>query len=530
MPASVTLSNLSWSAPDGIPLFSDLNLSFGPERTGIIGRNGTGKTTLLRLIADEFHPNTGLVQVSGTLGLMRQDVRTRPGDVIADLFAAGSALALLDRAEAGLADVDELVEADWTLPVRIEAALLRCGLDIDLLAPLSALSGGQRTRAGLAALIFAEPDFLLLDEPTNNLDRAGRHAVTDLIRSWRGGAIIVSHDRVLLEEMDAIVELTTLGATRYGGSYSVFRSRKNAELAAAHHDLADAEKKRAEIARRTQQAAERKARKDSSGHKDRAKGGQPKILMDAAKNRAEASGGANDRLRDARREAAEDAFCVAREKIEVLQPLHMDIPSTGLPPNKTVLRLDAVTGGHDPACPVISDLSLTITGPERIAIMGPNGSGKTTLLALITGQLEPQHGTVDLHVPFVFLDQQVSLLDPYLPLRENFLRLNPQANVNDAHAALARFRFRAGAALQRVGSLSGGEKLRAGLACTLGQITPPALLILDEPTNHLDLDGVEALEAALAAYDGALLVVSHDEAFLENLSVDRRVELREVPR
>ncbi|ACB97151.1 ABC-F family ATP-binding cassette domain-containing protein [Beijerinckia indica] len=526
MPASVSFSNLSWSTTDGTPLFTDLNLSFGSERTGIVGRNGTGKTTLLRLIAGDLNPVPGQMQVAGSIAMMRQEAMERPGDTISDLFGVQPALDLLDRAEAGLADADELVEADWTLPARIEAALLRCGLSADLQTSLATLSGGQRTRAALAALIFGEPDFLLLDEPTNNLDRAGRQAVIDLIQGWKAGAIIVSHDREMLEEMDAIVELTPLGVTRYGGNYSAFRHWKDTELDAAQRNLAHAEKVRAEIARRAQQAAERKARRDSAGHKARAKGDQPKILMDATKGRAEASGGANARLRDARREAAEEMFSAAREKIEVLHPLHMDIPPTGLSPGKVVLRLDNVTGGYDADRPIIRDLSLTIIGPERVVIAGPNGSGKTTLLRLITGQLTPQRGGVDLMVPSALLDQHVELLDPAQSLRENFLRLNTSADAHMAHAALARFGFRAADALHRAGNLSGGERLRAGLACALGATPAPMLLILDEPTNHLDLDGIAALEAALTAYDGAVLVVSHDEAFLKTLAPNRTIELQ----
>lgn len=527
MSASVSLSGLSWSTPDGTPLFNDLTLSFGPERTGIVGRNGTGKSTLLRLISGDLIPLSGQVRVSGTIAMMRQEALAHPDDTIADLFGVRPALDLLDRAEAGLADADELVEADWTLPSRIETALLRCGLFAGPQTPLVTLSGGQRSRAALAALILAEPDFLLLDEPTNNLDRAGRKAVLDLIRGWTGGAIIVSHDRELLEAMDAIVELTSLGATRYGGNYSAFRQRKDSELDAAARDLAHAEKSRSDAARRAQQATERKARRDSSGQRARAKGDQPKILMDAAKDRAEASGGAGARLRDARREAAEEALSAAREKIEVLKPLRMDIPATGLATGKTVLRLEGVTGGYDPDRPVISNLSLIITGPERVVIAGPNGSGKSTLLKLITGQIEPQRGLVELAVPFALLDQHVGLLDPAQTLRENFQRLNPSADAHMAHAALARFGFRAGDALRRVGELSGGESLRAGLACALGALPPPMLLILDEPTNHLDLDGIAALEAALDAYDGAVLAVSHDEPFIKSLAPDRTIYLQE---
>ncbi|WP_321340661.1 ABC-F family ATP-binding cassette domain-containing protein [uncultured Cohaesibacter sp.] len=526
MPKFVSLSGLSWFTPDGTPLFSDLNLTFGPERTGLVGRNGSGKSTLLRLIAGHLRPVLGQVCVTGSIAMMRQEAMEYPDETIADLFGVRAALDLLDRADAGEASVDDLAEADWTLSTRIDAALASCGLSAEPQTLLATLSGGQRSRAVLASLILKEPDFLLLDEPTNNLDRDGRRAVINLIRTWKGGAIIASHDRELLEEMDAIVELTSLGATRYGGNYTVFQQQKDTELQAATRDLAHAEKTRAEAARRAQQAAERKARKDSAGRKARSKGDQPKILMDAAKDRAEASGGTGAHLREARRNAAEETLAVAREKIEVLEPFRMEIAPTGLPSGKTVLRLDHVTGGHDLNRPVINDLSLTVTGPERIVIAGPNGSGKTTLLKLITGQLTPQCGQMELSVAFAMLDQHVGLLDPELALRENFLTVNPAATKHMAHAALARFGFRSDDALRRAGDLSGGERLRGGLACALGGTPPPALLILDEPTNHLDLSGIEALEAALTAYDGAVLLVSHDQAFIKSLRPHRVIQLK----
>lgn len=529
MPAFVSLSGLSWSTPDGTPLFTDLDITFGPERTGLVGRNGSGKSTLLHLIAGDLPSAPDQMRISGSVAMMRQEALKRPSDTIADLFGARDALRLLYRAEAGLADAGELAEADWTLSTRMEAALLRCDLAVEPQTPLAALSGGQRSRAALAALIFAEPDFLLLDEPTNNLDRAGRKATIDLLLGWKGGAVIVSHDRDLLEAMDAIVELTALGATRYGGNYSAFRQRKAKELDALERDLVHAEKVRDEAVRRAQEAAESKARKDRAGRNGRAKRGKPKILMDAAKGRAEASGGAAARLRDTRREAAQEALADVLQRIEVLQPLRMDVPATGLPSAKPVLRLDGVTGGYGPERPVVRDLSLNIVGPERIAVAGPNGSGKTTLLKLITGEIKPQSGVVEVAVPFAMLDQHIGLLDPMLSLRENFQEMNRGAGQRAAHAALARFGFRAADALRRAGELSGGERLRAGLACTLGGTPPPMLLILDEPTNHLDLDGIAALGAALAAYDGAVLVVSHDAAFIDAIKPHRTIHMREWP-
>ena len=524
MPA-IILSALSWSTPDGRSLFSQLDLSFGAERTGLVGRNGVGKTSLFKLITGELAPRSGRVSVGGSLGVLRQTVQVNPDETVVDLFGARDALAILRRAETGEATDEELGGADWTLEARMTGALARVGLDVAADARLATLSGGQRTRASLAALVFAEPDFLLLDEPTNNLDREGRGAVIELLAGWRAGAIVVSHDRELLDTMDAIVELTSLGATRYGGNWSAWRVRKATELAAAEHDLADAERRIADVARSAQTTAERKARSDKAGRRKAAKGDTPRIMLGMMKNRSEGTSGANARLAESRRTDALDVAAAARERIEVLQPLSVVIPSTGLLPGRTVLTLDAVTAGYDSGRPIVHHLSFVMTGPERVAVTGPNGSGKTTLLALITGTLEPWAGTVGVIADHAMLDQQVSLLDPALSIRDNFRLINRQADENACRAALARFMFRADAALQIVGTLSGGQLLRAGLACVLGGATPPSLLILDEPTNHLDIDAIEAVEAGLRAYDGALLVVSHDAAFLENLRVTRRIEL-----
>lgn len=525
MPVSIILSRLSLSTPDGRSLLSNIDLTFGAERAGLVGRNGVGKTTLLAAITGEHFPHSGRVIANGTVGLLRQDVQLRPGATVVDLFGARDALDLLRRAERGEASAEDVTEIDWTLETRLASALARVGFDIAPDTELDRLSGGQVTRVRLAALLFTEPDFLLLDEPTNNLDRDGRRAVIDLLAAWRGGAIVVSHDRALLETMDVIVELTSLGAMRYGGNWSSYRAQKAVELAAVRHDLAHAEKHLSEIDGKAQEAAERKARKDSGGRKKRAKGDMPRILAGARRDRSEESGGKTAQITERRRAEALDAVDTARRRIEVLQPLSVKLPSTQLPAGREVAWLDRASAGYLPEQPVLRDLSLTIVGPERVAIVGPNGSGKTTLLKLIAGELLAISGTVRVRPDFALFDQKVSLLDPAISILDNFARLNPRAGANACHAALARFMFRADAALQIVGSLSGGQLFRAGLACVLGGSTPPSLLILDEPTNHLDLESIEAVEAGLRAYDGALLVVSHDEAFLQAIGITRRLDL-----
>ena len=523
--SSITVSRLAWSMPDGRTLFSDLDLSFGCERVGLVGRNGVGKTTLLKVIGGALQPLSGGVSVNGALGLLRQMVQVGPHETIADLFGVADALAVLRRAEAGAATIEELTEADWSLEERVGAALAKVGLDATAETPLTDLSGGQRTRASLAAAIFTEPDFLLLDEPTNNLDRAGRKAVAELLSGWRAGAIVVSHDRELLEHMDAIVELTSIGTTRYGGNWSQYRERKNVELEAAEHDLANAEKRIAKVNRKAQLAAERKDRRDAAGARKNAKGDLPRILSGARKNAAESSRGDGARLAERQKQQALDAAADARAKIETLQQLSIVLPATGLVASRTVMTLEKVTVGFDPAHPLVHDLSFSINGPERVALVGPNGSGKTTLLRVVTGQMQPLSGKVSVAVDFALLDQRVSILDAEASIAENFLRLNPGSTENACRSTLAGFLFRADAALQIVGTLSGGQMLRAGLACVLGGPNPPPLLILDEPTNHLDIEAVQAIEAGLAAYDGALLVVSHDETFLANIGCHRRIEL-----
>jgi ATPase subunit of ABC transporter with duplicated ATPase domains len=525
MSPAISLTDLTWCLPDGSPLIANIHLAFTACRTGLVGRNGVGKTSLLKLITGELRPRSGLVSVRGHLGLLRQTVQIRPGETVADIFGVTFALAQLRRAEIGDVSLDDLPDIDWSLEARILSSLSRVGLDTPPETLLDELSGGQRTRARLAAVLFTEPDFLLLDEPTNNLDRAGRDAVISFLAKWRSGAIIVSHDRELLDTMDVIVELTSLGATSYGGNWTHYRAQKSAELTAAHRDLAHAEKRLAELARDTQATAERKAHKDAAGRRQAARGGLPRILLGGRRDHSEATSGAMARLAERRHAEAEQVARSARERIEILQPFSMCLPLTGLPSGRLVLTIDRVTVGYRPGYPIIRDFSLTITGPERLALTGSNGSGKTTLLHLITGKLTPWSGTTRLCPDHVFLDQQVSLLDPILSIRENFLRMNPTAREQSCRASLARFMFRADAALQPVGTLSGGQLLRAGLACVLGGEHPPSLLILDEPTNHLDLDSIHTVEAGLRAYDGALFVVSHDEAFLSAIHISARRHL-----
>jgi len=521
----ITLDGLSCRTPDGKPLFDNLTFAFGREKAGLVGRNGSGKTTLVRTILGEVAPASGSVTVRGRLGVLRQALAPTPGLRVADLCGLGEDIDRLSRIAAGQGDGDDLSDADWDLEPRLQERFAQLGLPgLDPSTPVERLSGGEATRAALAGLLAAQPDMLVLDEPTNNLDAAGRRLVADTLSGWQGGALVVSHDRDLLRGMDLIVELTSIGVRSYGGGYDLYAARKAEEAEAAERDLQRAQRSVAQVDRDAQAARERQARRDAAGKRFAARGSDPKILLGAMKERAENSGGRADLLAARARSAADDALAEAQSRVERVRRLAFDLPPSGLPSGRLVLSFEDVSFGWPGGSAVLEHVNLRISGPERVALTGPNGSGKSTLIGLAMGQIAPTSGVVARPVPAALLDQRASLLRDDETLAEAYRRLNPAATVNDAHAALARFLFRNTAALKRVGDLSGGERLRAALACILTH-GGPQFLILDEPSNHLDLDSLEAVEAALAGYDGALLVVSHDREFLAAVGVDREIEL-----
>ena len=524
--ALVTLDRVAARTPDGYTLFSDLSLAFGRERTGVVGRNGAGKTTLLRLIAGLAEPADGRVARHGRVGFLAQQAAPTAEGTVAGALGVAGALAVTARILAGEGSEADLADADWTLDERIEAALAAVDLPaIALDRSMRTLSGGEQTRLRLAALLIDPPDLLVLDEPTNHLDGAGRATVADVLQRWDGGAVVVSHDRTLLRRMDRIVELSGLGMATYGGGYDLYADLKAAERAAAEQDLEIAEREAARAGRESQQAREKKARRDKAGRAFAARKSEPKILLGAMRERAENSGGRESRLAAQRVAAAAAGVSAARERVERTRPLAIPIPQTALAKGRAVLAVEAATWVAPDGRHILGPLTFGLTGPERLAITGPNGTGKSTLLRLIAGALEPTGGSVRLSVSAALLDQDAALLRPDETLIEAWRRLNPDSTPNEAQAALARFLFRNAAAQRLVGTLSGGEKLRAGLACVMTGPRPPQLLLLDEPTNHLDLEAILAVETALSTWDGALVVVSHDPDFLAAAGIERSLDL-----
>lgn len=502
----VTAHKIVCRTPCGEVVLDGLSLSLPRARTGLVGPNGAGKTTLARILAGEIEPDEGSV------------VRPR-----------GLGTAYLPQSFDHLRErtVGSLMGCESGLDPSAAAAFARLGMAcVDLSTTLGALSGGEATRVVLASLLVAEPDLLILDEPTNNLDAASRAALADVVRAWRGGLLVISHDRRLLSVMDQIVELTPRGLRTFGGGYDLYREQRETLDAAAEHAVAEAQRDLRRLRRAAAETRERQARRDARGRARRAEGRTPKIVLNTMRDASQATGARLRAVHEDRIDGALGRLAEAKHAAAEPRKFAIQLADPGLPPGKRVLDVEEVSFAYPGARPLFEGLSLRMTGPERIALAGPSGAGKSTLLRLITGALRPGRGTVRLGVDrWAMLDQHAALLDPARSILATFRAMNPALSDEECRRVLAGFLFRGERAHLAAGSLSGGERVRAALACVLGGVRPPQLLILDEPANHLDLESLAHVESALRSYRGALLVVSHDAAFLEALGVDRTAHL-----
>ncbi|ROO86482.1 ATPase subunit of ABC transporter with duplicated ATPase domains [Actinocorallia herbida] len=516
----ITLADLTYHRPDDTPVFDGLTTTIPRGRTGLVGANGTGKTTLLRLITGDLHPTRGTITTPGTLAYLPQDLTLDTTARVDEALGIHAKRAALTAIESG--DPDErhytTLADDWDVEERAQATLGALGLDLDLDRTVGAMSGGETVLLHLAALLLRRPDILILDEPTNNLDLHARRRLYDAVDTWRTGTLlIVSHDTELLERVDRIAELRNGALTFHGGTWTDYQNALATQEEAATRTLRTAEADVRRQQRELRDAQTKNARRERHNKKMDDQRRASRIVAGAKKRSAQESAGklrtlAEDRLTEARerRDAAADAL---RDDARI----SVDLPHTAVPAGRTVLTLDHVRPRHG----ALQDAHLHIHGPERIALVGRNGSGKTTLLRTLTGDLEPAEGEARTHVPTRYLTQRLDTLDPALSVYDNVKKAAPQAPDNQIRASLARFLFRGARADQPAGTLSGGERFRASLAATMLAEPAPQLLILDEPTNNLDTTSVRRLTEALASFQGALLVASHDLPFLDTLAITR---------
>ncbi|MEU5527867.1 ribosomal protection-like ABC-F family protein [Micromonospora chersina] len=537
--ACVVCTNLSFSWPDDTPVFQDLSFTVPPGRTGLVAPNGAGKTTLLRLIAGDLTPTGGAVTVDGVLGYLPQNLPLAGDLTVAQVLGVDAALRALHAIEAGDAREEHFttVGDDWDVEERSRAELDRLGLgDVSLDRRLATLSGGQVVSLGLAAQLLRRPDVLLLDEPTNNLDLDARHRLYGVLQEWSGCLLLVSHDRALLDRMDRIAELDRGEVRLFGGNFTAYEEAARAAREAAERTVRGAEQEVKREKREMQQARERADRRAGNAARNLDSAGLARIVAGGLKRSAQESAGRSRQLHANRVSEAQSRLDEASRALREDQTLTLDLPDTTVPAGRTVVAGERMQVHHDGRAVFAgAGVDLSIRGPERIALTGPNGAGKSTLLRLLRGDLDPEGGEVrrgDGRV--AYLSQRLDLLDPDRTVAENFAAYAPDRPSAERMNLLARFLFRGARAHLPVGVLSGGERLRATLACVLYAQPAPHLLLLDEPTNNLDLVSAGQLENALGAYRGAFVVVSHDERFLAEIGVRRWLRLdggrlREVP-
>ncbi|MFC4821870.1 ABC-F family ATP-binding cassette domain-containing protein [Dokdonella ginsengisoli] len=519
----LTLDGVSCVLPDGSTLFSNLSEQFDHRPTGLVGRNGCGKTLLARILAGQREPSAGRCTRSGSVYYVPQQVSRADGRSVADLANVRTALDALERIAAGIAQPGdfETVGNRWDLRQRFHAELERAGLErLHPDTPAGVLSGGEATRVALIGAFVSAADFLILDEPTNHLDGPSRRALLEQLRHWPNGLLVISHDRRLLDGMARIVELSASGLRSYGGGHAFYAQRKAEERESASRQLEQAriERERGERALRDQR--ERQDRRQARGRRHGQEANQAKILLDRQKQRAETSHGKLQRQHAAERERLDRDVRKAWHAVEDEISIVLHEPAV-MSAQKRVAELDAVALPFLP--PSACEVDLILGGRQRVGVVGPNGSGKSTLLRLLAGQVEPLVGRREVHVPAAYLDQQLAHLDPRESAIEHLLRVAGNTAQSTLRTWLAQLGLDAARIGLPCGELSGGERLKAALACALYADLPARLLLLDEPSNHLDLPSLQALEATLRSYRGALLVASHDEAFLDGLALTDRL-------
>lgn len=520
----LALDGVSHVLPDGRALFSGLTERFDRQPTGLVGRNGVGKTLLARMLAGELQPTAGRCVRSGSVHYLAQQVSPPAGLTVAGLAGVQAMLDALGRIEAGCGtsgDFDAVGER-WDTPVRLRLELQRIGLGhLDSATPVAVLSGGEAMRVALAGAFLSGADFLILDEPTNHLDRNNRQALIEQLQRWQRGVLVVSHDRQLLETMVRIVELSSLGLRSYGGNYSFYAQCKELERQHAQQQLEQRKGERQREEQMQRELRERQERRQARGNRQAHAANQAPILLGRRKGRSEVTAGklrqqhaeARERMARRVREAAQQ---VEEHREIVLHPLAVD-----LPPQRRIAELVAVE------LPFVTSatrhVDLLLTGQQRVGIVGPNGCGKSTLLKVLARKLQPVAGRCKIYVEGVYLDQCLATLDPQRSVLDQMQRANSLTDAGELRMRLAQLGLDAGAITVPSGLLSGGERLKAALACALHADPPPSLLLLDEPGNHLDLASLRALECMLDGYRGALVVVSHDDAFMNQLALTHRL-------
>lgn len=527
----IQLHKISYALPNKEVLFDNISfIANSHSKTALIGHNGAGKSTLLRIIAGELMPSEGQVSVSANAYYLPQLVGQYNHLSVAQALKVEGKLQALDQITNGSANEAhfESLNDDWTIEERCKEALHFWQLGrVDLQQKMETLSGGQKTKVFLAGISIHQPDLVLMDEPSNHLDGRGRQLLYDFVASTKTTLLIVSHDRKLLNLLDSMFEISKRGIAVYGGNYDFYTEQKRVEREALHQDVQSKEKALRKAKEKERETLQRQNKLDNRGKGKQEKAGIARIMMNTLRNSAENS---TSKLKGVHAEKIDDIsqqLQELRSELPDISKIKLDIEQSSLHARKVLLT--ATHLNHRYHQPLIWEKGLTfqITSGERIALKGENGAGKTTLIHLMLGWLAPEVGTLSrADAKWLYIDQDYSLIDNRLHVYEQAERFNHGAlQEHEIKTRLNRFLFDKNDWDKPCQGLSGGERMRLLLCCLTISQQSPDVILLDEPTNNLDLHNIEILTAAIRDYQGTLIVVSHDDTFLEEVNITRTIEL-----
>lgn len=527
----VLLQNISYQHPNKDRLFENLNLTVQNfSKTALIGNNGSGKSTLLKLIAGKLQATSGQLSVESAPYYVPQQFGQYDDLTVAEALQIADKLRAFNQILEGNASDEnlEILNDDWTIEERCESALQQWQLhELDLGQKLESLSGGQKTTVFLAGIAIHQPELILMDEPTNHLDRENRTLLYDFIRSTASTLLVVSHDRKLLRLLDTMCELSPSGIRVYGGDYNFYTEQKTIEQQALQNELQHAEKSFKKAKEKERETLERQQKLDSRGKKKQDKAGVARIMMNTLKNNAENSTAKVKSMHSDKIEGLSGDLQQVRSKLSGLDQIQFGFEESALHKGKVLFKANNLNINYGSSNLWKEHVNIQINSGERISIHGPNGSGKTSLLKVILGELEPIVGTVQrTDSSIVYIDQDYSLIDPSKTVYEQAQEFNATSLLeHEVKIRLNRFLFGKETWDKLCSNLSGGERMRLLLCCLIISTNAPDMLILDEPTNNLDIQNAEILTAAINQYHGTIIVVSHDEFFLEQIGIEQTIVL-----
>jgi ATPase subunit of ABC transporter with duplicated ATPase domains len=527
----LVLQNISYTHANKNLLFENINLVVNSQRkVALIGNNVSGKSTILKMIAKEVSPSAGQIYVDTAAYYVPQVFGQYDHLTVAQGLRVHEKLGVIREILEGDATEDKLtlLDDDWTIEERCLDALRYWQLhDVILSQKMGTLSGGQKTKVLLAGISVHQPQIVLLDEPSNHLDSPARQLLYDFIQKTTCTLIVVSHDRKLLNQLDSVLELSKRGITVYGGNYEFYTEQKQIEKDALNQGIHSKEKELKKAKEKERVTLERQHKLDSHGKKKQEKAGVARIMMNTLRNKAENS---TSKIKSVHAEKIIDISKELQELRSVLpdiDKMKFGFNSSLLHKGKILFKATNINFSYGTKSLWSDPLNLEILSGERIALKGLNGSGKTTLIKLMLGKLEHQTGTVyRAENKYVYIDQEYSLINHELNVYEQAQHYNDRAlEEHEIKTNLNRFLFNKYHWDKSCRALGGGERMRLMLCCLTIMSESPDIIVLDEPTNNLDIQNIEILTAAISEYKGTLIVVSHDEYFLNQINTERTIML-----